>query len=418
MNKFRNFIFLSTLFSSLILFILGTTMLVMINTGTTNGESSLSKSLGLNSYGKLKDPFNILLLGGDVDKGLTDTLMVINYNPESKKISILSLPRDTRVNRYKRAGYSKINAVFNTNGKGEKGTEALVCTVQDLLQINIQHFVLLDTKIFRNVIDELGGVEFDVPCDMYYKDKSQGLNIDLKKGPQLLDGDKAEQLVRFRKTNRKTAEFREHYDGSDLKRINMQQEFLKELFKQKANLASFQKVNEISDIVMDKLQTDIRLEKVIQIGSAIKDADSKNLNTYKLGVYDVGNDVGYNGTLINTSTNDIIKSTEILPIYFVSEPGKWNSYTENNQEINTNQNVNQNKNVRTKAPQVNTPTPTRRIITTRPKTASPVPSFSLPSKIPSPSPVIKSIKPSPKPSSPVPSVVVSPSPQKSPEQPN
>ena len=124
-----------------------------------------------------KEPFNILLLGGDKVNNLTDTMMLANFDPETCKVNIMSIPRDTRVfiNKKER----KINYAFPAGG-----IELAVKTVSELLDINIKYYAFVDTSAFRKIIDLLGGVDYYVPVDMDYDDPVQGLHIHLKKGQQ------------------------------------------------------------------------------------------------------------------------------------------------------------------------------------------------------------------------------------------
>ena len=66
-----------------------------------------------------------------------------------------------------------------------------------ILEIPVNYYARINLEGFRNIIDILGGVEFNVPFDMLYDDPAQNLHISLEKGLQILDGVKAEQLVRF-----------------------------------------------------------------------------------------------------------------------------------------------------------------------------------------------------------------------------
>ncbi|MEN8906524.1 MAG: LCP family protein, partial [Clostridiales bacterium] len=160
MNRFRKQIFVSSICSSLILFIFGVTLLVFINKSDSQATGKLSNMLKLNEYTPLKEPINILLMGGDKSNGITDTIMVVNYNPKNSQISMLSIPRDTRA-VYNRKNV-KINSIYSTSGKGDYGCESLKGSVNNLLGIKIDYYVYIDVLVFRAVIDELGGIEYDV----------------------------------------------------------------------------------------------------------------------------------------------------------------------------------------------------------------------------------------------------------------
>ena len=103
----------------------------------------------------------------------------------------------------------------------------------------------------------------------------KNLHIRLKKGPQTLDGAKAEQFMRFRQPNSYTGEITKFYDGSDLKRISAQQEFIKELIKQKVNIKYISKIDDIINIVFKNITTNISPAEAVKF--------AKNLGKLKVG---------------------------------------------------------------------------------------------------------------------------------------
>lgn len=132
-------------------------------------------------------------------EGLTDTIMLASYDPKTQEAGLLSIPRDTFVGKSQdtaKAG-DKINATYSWYGGGQKGIEKLLERVRTLTEIDVRYYVMVDTKALRTLVDKIGGVTFNVPIDMKYDDNRQNLHINLKAGEQLLDGDKAEQVVRF-----------------------------------------------------------------------------------------------------------------------------------------------------------------------------------------------------------------------------
>lgn len=112
---------------------------------------------------------------------------------------------------------TKLNAIHSYSDEKNCCTNT-VLQIEDLLGINIDHYVKIDLDAFRKIVDTVGGVEVDVPQDMDYEDPVQDLYIHLDAGLQTLNGEQAEQLVRFRK-----------YPTGDEGRIEVQQLFLKAL---------------------------------------------------------------------------------------------------------------------------------------------------------------------------------------------
>lgn len=165
-----------------------------------------------------KERVNILLMGVDSLEGSkegirTDTMMLVSFDPNTKKGSILSIPRDSRVKIRGRNGYDKINAAHAYGG-----VELAINTVKDLVGVPIHHYVKVDYQALFKTVDDIGGVEIDVPMRMRYRDPyaTPPLNINLEKGLQTLDGQKAMQFLRFRKG----------YVNQDLGRIESQQKFI------------------------------------------------------------------------------------------------------------------------------------------------------------------------------------------------
>lgn len=158
------------------------------------------------------EPVYILLLGQNDDLGqnLTDTIICFGYNPESQKAFVVSIPRDTFVgkNIQNAKPEDKINCLYN-----EKHPEKILEKVNELTGLEIEYYAKIDNDALIKLVDIIGGVEFDVPIDMNYDDKSQGLHIHLKKEIQTIDGKKAEQLLRFRHNNNGTSYPKEYGDN-------------------------------------------------------------------------------------------------------------------------------------------------------------------------------------------------------------
>ncbi len=212
----------------------------------------------------LKEKYNILLMGTDAGGRLTDVLMVYHFDTKEKTVRMVSIPRDTKITL--NGSTQKINAAHNYGKKfknengGDRSHEYAINAVSELTGISIDHYICIDLKAFRQIIDALGGFDFEVARNMDYDDSYQNLHIHLKKGMQHMDGDKAEQLVRFRK-----------YSNGDIGRVQVQQQVLKALVNQKLNLEYADKVPEILDIISDNMETDLAAADFVSIvASAIE----------------------------------------------------------------------------------------------------------------------------------------------------
>lgn len=207
-------------------------------------------------------PYNILVLGIDVEAKLTDVMMLCHIDPVEKEADILSIPRDTRVKVNGRT--MKINASFNHGG-----VEQVIKTVKNLTGLPIHHYILINTAAFRDTIDALGGVDFNVPQNMDYEDPIQDLYIHLKEGYQHLDGDKAEQLVRYRR-----------YPNGDIDRIKVQQEFMHAVIDQKLSAGYVLKIPEIYSIIAKNTNTDMLGKEMLSSGKQLLAIDKENFKSF------------------------------------------------------------------------------------------------------------------------------------------
>lgn len=191
--------------------------------------------------------FTCLFMG--VNGHLTDFIMLGQYNPNTRDIALLSVPRDTHVDN---SVDGKINSLYMG-----KYPEKVMKKVGEITGIEVQHYVVFNTKILRKIVDEIGGVTVDVPINMNYDDPDQNLYIHLKKGTQVLTGKKAEEFVRFRKSNNGTG-----YPNGDIGRIAAQQKFIKAMATEVLSPKNISKLGNLFKIVLEGTKTDITMEIV------------------------------------------------------------------------------------------------------------------------------------------------------------
>ena len=221
------------------------------------------------------DKIYCLLLGQS--ENLTDTIMLASYDPKTQEAALLSIPRDTFIGDDKNyaSEWDKLNAIYQT------GVENTLKEVRELTGINVQYYLKVDTEALKVLVDEIGGVYFDVPIDMHYTDRRQGLYIDLKAGYQLLDGDKAEQVVRFRHNSDGTT-YPYEYGGEDLGRMRTQREFLKALLEQTIENMDISTIFGFLDIAEQYVETNLNFDAIKDYVPYILDFDIDNLKTATL----------------------------------------------------------------------------------------------------------------------------------------
>lgn len=203
------------------------------------------------------DKLYILAMGEST--GMSDTIIVCSYDPKTQEASMLSIPRDTFIgdSKYNASVYDKINSLYNNGRNPEKTLEA----VNEITGLDIKNYVLIDTKALVELVDTIGGVDFNVPMDMKYNDSSQDLHINLKEGWQRLNGDQVEQLVRFRH-NANGSTYSYEYGMEDFGRMRTQREVMKAIAKQTIQFKNVKEAGKLIDIVEKYVQTNMDLQSL------------------------------------------------------------------------------------------------------------------------------------------------------------
>lgn len=194
----------------------------------------------------------------------TDTMMLCRYDDTTGKVSILSIPRDTMASIRGRKNKEKIN-----HAHAYGGPELSVKAVKDLLGISLDYYVRVDYKIVEDVVELIGGVEVDVPMDMKYSDPyaTPPLNINLKKGRQVLDGEESLQFLRYRKG----------YADQDLGRIEAQHQFMGSAIKKALNPINILKLPKFVNTYIKNVDTNIPLDTMAKFALKAKNVDTENI---------------------------------------------------------------------------------------------------------------------------------------------
>ena len=202
--------------------------------------------------GESDSRLNVLVMGKDNTSGLCDMIMLVSYDTSSNSACVLQIPRDTYAS-YTESSYKKINGAVNALG----GEKEFCDFLSEALCVKIDKYVTVNLDAVGEVVDIIGGVEVDIPFDMNYKDPSQGLSINLKKGKTVLDGEGAQQFVRYRSG----------YAEGDLGRMDAQKIFLAALVSKLKSAGSLLRVNEIFTAVSDDIKTDISMTDIVLLAA-------------------------------------------------------------------------------------------------------------------------------------------------------
>lgn len=138
----------------------------------------------------------ILVAGTDEGGYRTDSMMLVSIDRGQKQVSLVSIPRDTLI--YCEYSVPKINSAYGWAGGGESGMQELMLRVSEIIGFVPDGYVVVDLGVFEELVEMMGGIDFEVPVDMHYSDPSQGLEINLNAGMQHLSGNQAMQVARFR----------------------------------------------------------------------------------------------------------------------------------------------------------------------------------------------------------------------------
>ena len=224
----------------------------------------------------------VLLMGVSTDQegvALTDTIIVASYNPNTQKAALLSIPRDsfTGTNTKRAVASDKINAIYNITRDPTKTLEA----VNKLTGLDLQYYAIVQTEALIELVDAIGPIEYYVPTDMNYDDPTQDLHIHFEEGLQEIDGESAEELLRFRKNNDGTS-FPEEYGDNDIGRMRNQREFITAVVEQTVKLENITKLGTIIDIASRNLITNLDIKILKDYLPYAVEFSTENLQTASL----------------------------------------------------------------------------------------------------------------------------------------
>ena len=229
--------------------------------------------------------WTFLLAAEDQVSGSTDTIMVCTYDTVNQRIGLVSLPRDTLVDR-EGWKFHKLNEVYAAGNLYPEvgGAPLLMDVVGEILGIPIDHYVMVDTKIFVEVVDAVGGVDFNVPVYMNYDAPDQDLHIHYQPGMQHLTGKQALEVVRCRKNSDGPGEYPNNiydaYPDADIGRTRTQQEMVKTIARKV--LSNPQKMNSYIEIFSRCVKTDLELGNLLWFGPLALQFDFGDLETATL----------------------------------------------------------------------------------------------------------------------------------------
>ena len=240
-------------------------LIVFVVVGFNIGKSIF----GDNAKSRLTDVTNILVAGVDIDGYRTDLILFVQVNNIDKKVSVLQIPRDTKVDNKRRD--KKINSAYFS------GIDTLNNEVESVIGMRADFFATITFDAFKEIVDTLGGVTIDVPIDMNYHDTIQGLTIELEAGRQKLDGEHAMMFMRFRKNDDGTG-----YAMGDIDRNAAQKQFYSAVMKKALSPVGIIKAPWLYSTIMENTTTDLNNAEVRKLMFEVFSIGKDNIGIYQL----------------------------------------------------------------------------------------------------------------------------------------
>lgn len=249
------------------------------DTQVSQGSTTASPGMTDGDHQRREQTYNFLVAVPDQESGNADSIMLVSYDVPNQQVGMLSIPRDTLVKKKN----PKINSSM------QAGIENLAEVVSDLTGVPIDYTITLDLDAFVEIVDAVGGVDFDVPVEMYYDDPAQDLHIHYQPGLQHLSGQQAMEVCRFRHNADGTG-----YPLGDVQRAETAQKMILTVAKKVLSLNSLVNINEFVDIVARNIETDLSLSNITWFaGKAL----GLNLSTgVSTGTLPGDGNASYNGT--------------------------------------------------------------------------------------------------------------------------
>lgn len=259
-------------------------------------------NLRSNKVDPAMDHVSILFLGIDdsesrrkngqtADEARTDAMILATFNRDDKQIRLVSIPRDTLAYIPSVGYYDKI-----THAHAEGGPMSSVNAVEHLFNVPVDYYARINMQAFVDIINELGGIYFNVPFDIDEPTKLDKGRIKVKKGYQKINGDQALALVRSR-----------HVD-TDLGRGKRQMQMIEAIVKKAKETNSLSKLDELVAIVGDNAKHNLTFNNITSLASYY----SSNDVTFKRRQLK-GTDYMYDGVYYyNPVFDDVFSISNIL----------------------------------------------------------------------------------------------------------
>jgi polyisoprenyl-teichoic acid--peptidoglycan teichoic acid transferase len=219
-----------------------------------------------------KHPFSILIMGiedyiSEGANGRTDSLILATINPNEESMNLLSIPRDTLVTLPESYKETKINHAYVYGGK-----DGTIEAIESLLNVPIDYYATINFNGFKQLINEVEGVEVDVPFDFTEVNYLNGETLYFKEGNMRLDGDEALAYARMRKQDPR----------GDFGRNERQKEIIISLIDELRKPSNVFKMDEMARLLSDDVETNVKISEALTMTNTLTRFNKFKINNLKL----------------------------------------------------------------------------------------------------------------------------------------
>lgn len=261
---------------------------------------------------RISDYFTFLVCATDIDETRTDNMMVIGFDTKNHKVNVLNIPRDVMCDNGKTGANRKINAAYGSH----QDIQNTMKEVKKVIGFTPDKYIVVNFDGIAQIVDTIGGIDYEVPFKMIYNDPVQDLNIYFEPGMQHMNGEQVVEFLRWRHNDPGYTDLQtEGYDGGDESRIQKQQEFLMYLAKQILKPENILKAKSIAEAVFNNVKTDLTMGELVWMANQAMQVDTANIQMFTLPGYPANSYAGSDAFLSFFFPNEE-KTLELVNQYF------------------------------------------------------------------------------------------------------
>lgn len=261
---------------------------------------------------RISDYFTFLVCATDIDETRTDNMMVVGFDTKNHKVNVLNIPRDVMCNNNRTGASRKINAAYGSH----QDIDNTLKEVKKVIGFTPDKYIVVNFDGIAQIVDAIGGIDYNVPFKMIYNDPVQDLYIYFEPGMQHMNGEQVVEFLRWRHNDPGYTYLQtEGYDGGDESRIQKQQEFLKYLAEQILKPENILKAKPIAEAVFNNVKTDLTLGEIVWMANQAMQVDTANIQMFTLPGYPASSYAGSDAYLSFFFPNEE-KTLELVNTYF------------------------------------------------------------------------------------------------------